>query len=507
MNFSKHLHSLSVPKSYLNLKRYLGQLNERDVAGLRSFSMLSSSRMNSSLNHSTRSHLHTSSIHLDQEVVSMTGFRHGNLNEVLRSSTANSIENNKCSIMLQVINKPGALGDVLSLFSKYLVNMTRIESKPSKGKSTTFDITIDFDGRPGLANVDSLFSDLKKVCANYSIVNGVVVPWFPTKISDIDFFSQKTLDAGAEIESDHPGFSDVEYRSRRKDIVEAAQAYKHGQSIPKVSYSKNEIDTWEIVYNKLRQYTKIHAIDSYNHILPLMEQHCGYASKNIPQLQDVSDFLKHRTGWTIRPVGGLLSARDFLNGLAYKVFFSTQYIRHYSAPLYTPEPDICHELLGHAPMFADEDFANFSHEIGLASLGASDADIKKLATCYWFSVEFGLANQDGSKKAYGAGLLSSFGELEFACAPYRPAGGSDKFPEYRSWDPFKASVQEYPITTYQPVYYVAESLSDAKSKMRSFIGSLPRGFSVVYDEETESVSVDRAIIRGQYTATLQTGSY
>eukprot|EP01035_Chromulina_nebulosa_P024216 gene24216-31481_t len=167
----------------------------------------------------------------------------------------------------------------------------------------------------------------------------------------------------------------------------------------------------------------------------MMEQHCGYNSKGLPQVRDISKFLYDRTGFRIRPVAGLLSSRDFLNGLAFRVFFSTQYIRHSSKPLYTPEPDICHELLGHAPMFADKEFADFSQEIGLASLGASDNDIR---------------------------LLSSFGELEYACS------GKDSHdvgclsnrnkhqPDYLPWDPEVACTTSYPITTYQPNYFVAE---------------------------------------------------
>eukprot|EP00667_Euglena_gracilis_P032285 EG_transcript_49158 len=132
------------------------------------------------------------------------------------------------------------------------------------------------------------------------------------------------------------------------------------------------------MWRRLMELFPTHCCRQYQYNFPLLVEHCGYAEGQIPQLQAISDFLKQRTGFTIRPAGGLLSSRDFLNALAFRVFFSTQYMRHHSKPLYTPEPDVIHELMGHVPMFADEDFAEFSQQIGLASLGASEEDIRRL---------------------------------------------------------------------------------------------------------------------------------
>jgi len=166
-------------------------------------------------------------------------------------------------------------------------------------------------------------------------------------------------------------------------------------------------------------------------------------------------------------------------------------------PLYTPEPDICHELMGHVPMFVDRDFCDFSQEIGLASLGASDDDITRLARCYWYSVEFGLCLEEGKNKAYGAGLLSSFGELEYACKEHIDGGGGEVRPEILPWDPAVAANLEFPITTYQPIYFLAESLQDGKIKMRKYCEGLPRPFYALYNRQTETVHIDRPVRRAQ----------
>lgn len=152
----------------------------------------------------------------------------------------------------------------------------------------------------------------------------------------------------------------------------------------------------------------------------------------------------------------MLSPRAFLAGLGFRVYHATQYVRHGSRPFYTPEPDVCHELLGHLPMFADPEFADFVNQIGLASLGAPDEDIERLSTCMWYTVEFGLCHESNGLRAYGGGLLSSVDELQHAL--------SGK-PEVRDFDPISTVEQTYAITEFQPVYYAAASIQRARDQM------------------------------------------
>jgi phenylalanine-4-hydroxylase len=211
-----------------------------------------------------------------------------------------------------------------------------------------------------------------------------------------------------ELEADHPGFNDADYRRRRDEIALLAPPLDSGEPPQRVEYTHTECATWATVFDKLTALYPTHACRPFVEVVGDI----GYSADEVPQLADVSEFLNERTGFSLQPVAGLVSARQFLGALSRRVFSATQYIRHHSQPLYTPEPDIVHELMGHAPMLAIPEFADLSQKIGEGSLRADDEQVEQLATLYWFTIEYGVLNEDGELRAYGAGLLSSFGELE-----------------------------------------------------------------------------------------------
>ncbi|CAF3956053.1 unnamed protein product, partial [Rotaria magnacalcarata] len=104
----------------------------------------------------------------------------------------------------------------------------------------------------------------------------------------------------------------------------------------------------------------------------------------------------------------------------------------------------------------------------------------KLSTLYWFTVEFGLCVENNEPKAYGAGLLSSFGELQYCLS---------EEPKVVPFDPFVACVKEYPITSYQPMYYLADSFKDAKEKLREYAMTIPRPYTIHYNPFTQNMEV------------------
>uniref|UniRef100_A0A671WR96 tryptophan 5-monooxygenase n=1 Tax=Sparus aurata TaxID=8175 RepID=A0A671WR96_SPAAU len=428
------------------------------------------------------------------------GFEEKLLNNEINKSTFTKIEENsekkntsekgRATIIFSLKNEVGGLVKALRLFQENHVNLVHIESRKSKRRNSEFEIFVDCDSNHEQLNeiIHLLRKHVNVVdmdppdnsCLHEDGKYMYDVPWFPKKISDLDKCANRVLMYGSELDADHPGFKDNVYRKRRKYFADLAMAFKHGDPIPRIEFTEEEVKTWGVVYRELNKLYPTHACREYLKNLPLLSKYCEFREDNIPQLEDVSRFLRERTGFTIRPVAGYLSPRDFLAGLAFRVFHCTQYVRHSSDPLYTPEPDTCHELLGHVPLLAEPSFAQFSQEIGLASLGASDDSVQKLATCYFFTVEFGLCKQEGQLRAYGAGLLSSISELKHALS-----GNARIMP----FDPKVTSKQECIITTFQDVYFVSESFEEAKVKMREFAKTIKRPFTVRYNPYTQSVDV------------------
>ncbi|XP_043349218.1 tryptophan 5-hydroxylase 2 isoform X2 [Dermochelys coriacea] len=365
-------------------------------------------------------------------------------------------ESGKTAVVFSLKNEVGGLVKALRLFQEKHVSMVHIESRKSKRRNSEVEIFVECDCSKKEFNE---LIQLLKFQTNIVTLNPPeniwtdedeldCVPWFPRKIAELDKCSQRVLMYGSELDADHPGFKDNVYRQRRKYFVDVAMSYKYGQPIPRVEYTAEEIKTWGTVFRELTKLYPTHACREYLKNFPLLTKYCGYREDNVPQLEDVSIFLKERSGFTVRPVAGYLSPRDFLAGLAYRVFHCTQYVRHGSDPLYTPEPDTCHELLGHVPLLADPKFAQFSQEIGLASLGASDEEVQKLAT----------------------------------------HALSDKA-SVRTFDPKTTCLQECLITTFQEAYFVSESFEEAKEKMRDFAKSINRPFSVYFNPYTQSIEI------------------
>ena len=259
-----------------------------------------------------------------------------------------------------------------------------------------------------------------------------------------------------ELDVDHPGFHDDVYRRRRNEIARAALEYVEGMPLPSIEYSAEEQQVWREVWEHLGPLHEKYACRAYLGA----GRRIALSRERIPQLAEVNAVVGPMYGFRMLPVAGLVTAGSFLAQLARGVFLSTQYMRHHSVPLYTPEPDVVHELIGHAATFGHEDLVALNRAFGDAALRATDdATIERIGRLYWYTLEFGVVREEGSVKVYGAGLLSSFGEL----------GRFETEEELQPWNVEEIANTPYDPTHYQEKLFVAPSLETAIRDLRQWL--------------------------------------
>lgn len=279
--------------------------------------------------------------------------------------------------------------------------------------------------------------------------------------ADLPLFTDMPFEDIEELELDHPGANDEKYRERRDHIAAMSKRFRETGVITDIDYTDEEQGIWKHVAERLEDLHQRHASPFYLRA----KQDLGISNDRIPQLTEMNRRLNELSNFRLAPIEGLVDTRSFLSWLSFRTMLSTQYIRHHSRPEYTPEPDIVHEAMGHIPMFTNKNFADYSQFIGYGARMATDEQLEQLGRLYWFTVEFGLVEHEGDIKAYGAGLLSSFGELEHAF--------SDKV-ELRKFDLEQVINHEFTYSDMQPVLYIIPSYAELKEVTRKYIESFAK---------------------------------
>ena len=248
---------------------------------------------------------------------------------------------------------------------------------------------------------------------------------------EAQLYSPVTTDGGAvtvHLHDGHPGANDPGYRRRRNEIAAAALRWRPGEPAPPIDYHDDEQAVWRTVCEQLA---------------PLHERHRGRRVPRGAEMRRAADRSRPRPrrgvarasartrGWRYVPAAGLVDLRTFYGALAERTFHSTQYVRHPALPLYTPEPDIVHEVIGHGHLLATPTFGELHRRAGAAAKRLRTVEsLRFLSRVFWFTLEFGVVVEDGELRAYGAGILSSYGEMaEFSAhgaAPARPRRDGDR---------------------------------------------------------------------------------
>lgn len=217
-----------------------------------------------------------------------------------------------------------------------------------------------------------------------------------------------------------------------------------GDEIAPPVYPQEDHETWNLLFRRQMALLPGRAAQTFLDGV----QRLGLSDNGIPALRDLSRVLERATGWKVARIPGLLHERDFFRLLSERKFPSTDYIRGREELDYTPAPDMFHDIFGHMPTLTQPDFADFYQLFGRAALDAKGRDRQSLERFHWFTVEFGLLRETDGYRIFGAGIMSSKGEVLHAL--------SDEV-EHRDFSPEAVINQDYDVWHLQPVLFVLES--------------------------------------------------
>jgi phenylalanine-4-hydroxylase len=206
---------------------------------------------------------------------------------------------------------------------------------------------------------------------------------------------------------------------------------------------------WDLLFARQQELLERRAVRAFHEGLDALR----LSRPGIPQLDELNERLFARTGWTVVSVPGLVPDDIFFEHLSNRRFPAGNFIRSARQLDYLEEPDVFHDVFGHVPLLAQPEVADFMQAMGEEGLHALEVGaLHRLARLYWYTVEFGLAREDGALKIYGAGILSSFGESRFALEspePNRPA-----------FDIARVLRTRYRSDAFQQSYFVIDSFEE-----------------------------------------------
>lgn len=231
-------------------------------------------------------------------------------------------------------------------------------------------------------------------------------------------------------------------------------------------YTDEEHAVWDLLYARQAEILKGRTTQEFMNGLEKLTLSNG----GIPNLEDLNPKLKALTGWTVVMVPHLVPDDVFFEHLANKRFPAGRFIRKREQLDYLQEPDIFHDIFGHVPLLTHPVFADYMQAYGQGGLRSLKYNaLPNLARLYWYTVEFGLINTPEGLRHYGAGIVSSYGEVQYSL--------EDPSPHHIGFDLMRVMRTNYKIDDYQDCYFVIDSFEELFEATQQDFAPLYEGLS------------------------------